>query len=106
MLLPSVSGPSIVHTAVNAVVDKASVIIAEDLTSPISGKKFSKNVTRRLSAWTKGVIAQLKTYLAVEVLRSFMSMRPIPHKWTHATGRFRANEAGMRFTVQTGCKQM
>jgi IS605 OrfB family transposase len=49
---------TIVHTAVNAVVDKASVIIAEDLTSPISGKKFSKNVTRRLSAWTKGVIAQ------------------------------------------------
>src|SRR5207247_1583377 len=28
------------------------------LTSPISGKKFSKNVTRRMSAWTKGVIAK------------------------------------------------
>ena len=49
---------TIVHTAVNAVVDKASVIVAEDLSSPISGKKFSKNVSRRLSSWTKGVIAQ------------------------------------------------
>ena len=49
---------TIVHEAVNAVVDKAAVIVAEDLTSPIAGKKFSKNVSRRLSAWTKGVIAQ------------------------------------------------
>jgi IS605 OrfB family transposase len=49
---------TIVHEAVNQVIDKAAVIITEDLTSPISGKKFSKNVSRRLSAWTKGVIAQ------------------------------------------------
>jgi len=48
----------IVHEAVNAVVDKAAVIVCEDLTTPIAGKKFSKNVSRRLSSWTKGVIAQ------------------------------------------------
>ena len=47
-----------VHQAVNDVVDKAKVIVTEDLTSLISGKKFSKNVSRRLSSWTKGVIAQ------------------------------------------------
>ena len=49
---------AIVHEAVNAVVKKAAVIVCEDLTSPISGKKFSKNMSRRLSTWTKGVIAQ------------------------------------------------
>jgi IS605 OrfB family transposase len=49
---------TIVHTAVNAVVDKADVIVCEDLTSPIAGKKFSKDVSRRLSSWTKGVIAK------------------------------------------------
>jgi IS605 OrfB family transposase len=48
---------SIVHEAVNRVVDKASTIAAEDLTSPIASKKFNKNVLRRLSSWTKGVIA-------------------------------------------------
>jgi IS605 OrfB family transposase len=48
---------TIVHQAVNAVVDKAAVIVCEDLTSQISGKKFSKDVSRRLSSWTKGVIA-------------------------------------------------
>jgi len=48
---------TIVHEAVNQVIDKAAVIVTEDLTSPIAGKKFGKNVNRRLSSWTKGVIA-------------------------------------------------
>ena len=44
--------------ATHRLIDKAQVIAAEDLTSPIvSASKFGKNVTRRLSAWTKGVIA-------------------------------------------------
>jgi IS605 OrfB family transposase len=47
-----------IYQATHKLVDKASVIAAEDLTSPIASKKtFGKNVTRRLSAWTKGVIA-------------------------------------------------
>lgn len=48
----------IVYKAVHQLVDKAEVIAAEDLTSPIVSKKFGKNVRRRLSAWTKGVIAE------------------------------------------------
>ena len=47
-----------IYQATHKLVDKASVIAAEDLTSPITSKKFGKNVTRRLSAWTKGVIAK------------------------------------------------
>jgi len=46
-----------IYQATHNLVDKASIIAAEDLTSPIASKKFGKNVTRRLSAWTKGVIA-------------------------------------------------
>ncbi|MEN8217367.1 MAG: transposase [Pseudomonadota bacterium] len=46
-----------IYQATHQLIDKASVIAAEDLTSPISSKKLGKNVTRRLSAWTKGVIA-------------------------------------------------
>jgi IS605 OrfB family transposase len=49
---------TIVHTAVNQLVDKAKLIVTEDLTSPISGKKFPKNVNRRLASWAKGVIAK------------------------------------------------
>jgi IS605 OrfB family transposase len=50
-----------VFQAVHKVVDKASVIVAEDLTSPISSSKkksYGRNMNRRLSAWTKGVIAE------------------------------------------------
>ncbi len=43
--------------ATHKLVNKASLIAAEDLTSPIKSNKFGKNVIRRLSAWTKGVIA-------------------------------------------------
>lgn len=49
---------TVVFEAVHAVVDKASAVAAEDLTAPMSGKKFGKNMNRRLSSWTKGVIAE------------------------------------------------
>lgn len=48
----------IAFKAVHAVVDKASVIAAEDLTAPMSGKKFGKNMNRRLSGWAKGYLAE------------------------------------------------
>lgn len=47
----------IIYQATHKLVDKAAFIAAEDLTSPIAGKRFGKNVSRRLSAWTKGMIA-------------------------------------------------
>ncbi len=49
---------NIVFKAVHAVVDKAGTIAAEDLTSPMAGKTFGKNVNRRLASWTKGAIAE------------------------------------------------
>jgi IS605 OrfB family transposase len=46
-----------IYQATHKLVNKAEVIAAEDLTSPIKSNKFGKNIIRRLSAWTKGVIA-------------------------------------------------
>lgn len=37
---------------------KASTVAAEDLTAPMAGKKFGKNMNLRLASWTKGVIAE------------------------------------------------
>lgn len=48
----------VVFKATHAVVDKASTIGAEDLTAPMGGHKFGKNMNRRLASWTKGVIAE------------------------------------------------
>lgn len=49
---------NVVFKATHAVVNKASTIAAEDLTAPMAGKKFGKNMNRRLAAWTKGTIAE------------------------------------------------
>lgn len=48
----------VVYKAVHKVVDKAKTIAAEDLTAPMCVRKFGKDVNRRLSSWTKGVIAE------------------------------------------------
>lgn len=45
------------YKAVHAVVDKARVVISEDLTAPIPSKGYGRDVNRRLSSWTKGIIA-------------------------------------------------
>jgi IS605 OrfB family transposase len=49
---------TIVFNAVHRVADKACHIVSEDLTAPMAAKKIGKNVNRRLSSWTKGVIAK------------------------------------------------
>lgn len=46
-----------IYKAVHAIVDKASTVVCEDLTSPIPSKGYGKDVNRRLSNWTKGIIA-------------------------------------------------
>ncbi|WP_295405824.1 transposase [uncultured Thiocystis sp.] len=48
----------VVDQATHAVIDKAATIAAEDLTAPLSGRRFAKDTNRRLAAWTKGVIAE------------------------------------------------
>lgn len=47
-----------IFKAAHSVVDKAEVIVTEDLTSPMNGKSFGKNQNRRLSGWVKGTIAE------------------------------------------------
>ncbi|MET7808514.1 transposase [Micromonospora chersina] len=48
-----------IFTAVHQVVHKAATVIAEDLTKRFAARKaLSKNMNRRLAAWTKGVTAE------------------------------------------------
>lgn len=47
-----------IFKAAHSVVDKADVIVTEDLTSPINGRSYGKNQSRRLSGWVKGIIAE------------------------------------------------
>ena len=47
-----------VFKAAHSVVDKASVVASEDLTSPISGRAYGKDQSRRLAGWVKGMMAE------------------------------------------------
>jgi IS605 OrfB family transposase len=48
-----------IFTAAHRVVDKAAVVVAEDLTRTFAGRQpLGRNMNRRLAAWTKGVTAE------------------------------------------------
>jgi len=49
---------SIAYDSAHAVVDKAAVVVSEDLSSPIASKVRWKRYNRRLGAWAKGVLAE------------------------------------------------
>jgi len=44
--------------AAHAIVDKAAVVVSEDLTSPIAKKRPWKRFNRRMSGWAKGALAE------------------------------------------------
>jgi IS605 OrfB family transposase len=55
----------VTYRAAHRAVDKAKVIVAEDLTRPFTGrKKLGRNTNRRLAAWTKGITAQALTHVS------------------------------------------
>jgi hypothetical protein len=49
---------TIAYRSAHTMVDKAGVVVSEDLTSPIAKKQAWKKFNRRMSAWAKGTIAQ------------------------------------------------
>src|SRR3982075_1842311 len=50
---------TVTYRAVNAVVDKATMIVAEDLSRTFTGRnKRGADANRRLAAWTKGITAE------------------------------------------------
>jgi len=49
---------TIAYQSAHTIVDKASVVVSEDLTSPIASKLNWKRFNRRMSGWAKGVLAQ------------------------------------------------
>jgi hypothetical protein len=50
---------TVTYRAVNAVVDKATVVVAEDLSRTFTGRRNrGADTNRRLAAWTKGITAE------------------------------------------------
>ena len=88
----------VVFKAVHAVVDKASVIAAEDLTAKMAGKKFGKNTNRRLAAWTKGTIAEALDNVSQRRGSTLVLVNPAyTSQIDHRNGCLLGKRAGDRF---------
>jgi hypothetical protein len=48
---------TIAYQSVHSILDKAAVVVSEDLTSPIGKKQQWKKFNRRMSSWAKGTLA-------------------------------------------------
>ena len=56
---------TLIYTATHQLVDKAGLIVAEDLTPPIQSKRsYGKNTNRRLNTWVKGILADALTTIS------------------------------------------
>lgn len=49
---------NIAYPSAHTLVDKAGIVVAEDLTAPIAKKHPWKRFNRRMSAWAKGILAE------------------------------------------------
>ncbi|WP_031574104.1 MULTISPECIES: transposase [Acidithiobacillus] len=49
---------TIAYQSAHTIVDKAAVVVSEDLTAPMVKKQAWKQYNRRMSAWAKGVLAE------------------------------------------------
>ncbi len=94
---------TIVFTAIHKLVNKAKIIVAEDLTAPMFKRSFGKNMNRKLSAWTKGVIAEALNYVSQ---RRSSSLHLVNAAYTsqidHRTGCFTGIRKGDRFYCENG----
>ena len=94
---------TIAYKAVHAIVDKADLIVSEDLSSPIAIKKPWKKFNRRMGSWAKGVLA--------EALTSVTQQRSANHVLVNAaytsqmdseTGLLKGKRVGDKFYRENG----
>jgi hypothetical protein len=94
---------TIIFTATHKLVNKANIIIAEDLTAPMSKRSFGKNMNRKLSAWTKGVIAEALNTVSQRRSSSLQLINPaFTSQIDYRTGCFTGVRKGDRFYCENG----
>lgn len=94
---------TIAYQAAHSIVDKASVVVSEDLTLPIGKKQQWKQFNRRMSSWAKGVLA--------DSLKSVCTQRKADHTSVNSaytsqmdstTGLLKGKRVGDKFYRENG----
>jgi len=94
---------TIAFKAAHTIVDKAAVVVSEDLTSPIAAKQQWKQFNRRMGSWAKGTLA--------DALESVCTQRKARHVLVNAaytsqmdspTGWLQGRRVGDKFYRENG----
>lgn len=89
---------NIAFKAVHSIVDKAAVVVSEDLTDPIAKKRPWKKFNRRMSTWAKGLLAQaLETVCKQRGVDHFLVAAAYTSQMDSLTGLLEGKRVGDKF---------
>lgn len=94
---------NIAFKAVHTILDKAAVVVSEDLTSPIAAKQQWKQFNRRMGSWAKGTLADaLDSVCAQRKARHVLVNAAYTSQMDSPTGRLQGRRVGDKFYRENG----
>ncbi len=94
---------TIAYQSAQSIVDKAAVVISEDLTAPIAKKQAWKQYNRRMGAWAKAVLAEaLDSVCMQRQAEHCLVNAAYPSQMDSTTGLLEGKRVGDRFYRANG----
>lgn len=94
---------TIVFRSVHTLVDKAAVVVSEDLTSPIAKKQRWAKFNRRMSSWAKGTLAEaLDSVCMQRSARHVLVNAAYTSQMDSTTGLLQGKREGDKFYRENG----
>lgn len=94
---------TIAYKAMHSIIDKAAVLVSEDLTSPIASKVQWRQYNRKMSAWAKGVLAQsLDTVATQRGAKHVLVNAAYTSQMDSSTGLLQGKRVGDKFYRENG----
>jgi hypothetical protein len=94
---------TIAYQSAQSIVDKAAVVISEDLTAPIAKKQAWKRYNRRMGAWAKAVLAEaLDSVCMQRQAEHCLVNAAYPSQMDSTTGLLEGKRVGDRFYRANG----
>lgn len=94
---------TIAYQSAHGIVDKAAVVVSEDLAAPIGKKQQWKKFNRRMSSWAKGVLADSLDSVCTQRKADHISVNPAyTSQMDSTTGLLEGKRVGDKFYRENG----
>jgi transposase len=94
---------TIAYQSAHSLLDKAAVVVSEDLTSPIGKKQQWKKFNRRMSSWAKGTLADaLESVCTQRQAKSVLVNAAYTSQMDSTTGWLQGKRVGDKFYRENG----